>query len=72
MARNYVKEVKQWENGLVHWDLTEESKKINPMLMERYGRDPFSFKPETTGIQNYYLRKYEGPMSHGYPLTAWL
>lgn len=47
MARNYVNEAKQWENGIAKWDLTEETRKLNPVLMERYGRDPFSFKPET-------------------------
>ena len=50
MERNLGKEAKKWENGLVEWDLTEETRKINPMLTERYGRDPFSYKTETLAI----------------------
>ena len=41
------RETKAWENGLKHWDLTEESRLANPELFDNYGRDPLTgFAPE--------------------------
>jgi len=70
--RNYPAEAKKWENGITKWDLTEASMKVNPLITSRHGRDAFSYTPETTAIQNYYLRRWEGPLAHGYPYTSWL
>jgi len=72
MSVNTVKEVKAWENGLKKWDLTEESRKANAALCDNYGRDPFTYTPETYYLANEWYRKHEAPMSHGYPYTAWL
>ena len=67
-----MKDVKAWENGQKSWDLTAESRRLNPELCNNYGRDPLTFKPETTMINNERLRQLEGPMSHGFPGTFWL
>ena len=64
--------IKRWENGLVHWDLTEESRKANEELCHNYGRDPLTFRPETLFVNNQHHRYNEGAWSHGYPATAWL
>ena len=64
-------QLKRWENGLNKWDLTEETRKANDFL-EDYGRDRFSYKPETLILRNEYARKNEAMFSHGYPVTGWL
>ena len=67
MSNNHVKDVKAWENGLKHWDFAEESYKANKDLCDGFGRDPFTFQPETRYTNNVYWRGKEGPLSHGYP-----
>ena len=66
------REMKQWENGLKTWDLTEESRKANADFLRGYGRDPFTFKVENYQLENEYWRFNEAGNSHGYPATAWL
>ena len=47
MTDNRIREVKRWENKLNHFDLTEETRKANSEMLEMYGRDPYTFYPET-------------------------
>ena len=37
-----------------------------------FGRDQYTFEPETLILRNLYLHRNEGPLSHGYPYTSWL
>ena len=66
------REMKQWENGLKTWDLTEESRKANADFLRGYGRDPLTFKVENYQLENEYWRFNEAGISHGYPATSWL
>ena len=66
-----MKELKRWENGVNKWDLQDESRKANDFL-ELYGRDQYTFSPETLTLRNEHLRVNEASNSHGYPMTAWL
>jgi hypothetical protein len=45
-------DLKAWENGQKRWDLTEESRKLNPELCANYGRDALTFRPETHIVNN--------------------
>ena len=65
------KDIKRWENGLNKWDLYEESRKNNKFL-EMFGRDQYTFEPQTLMLRNLYLDRNEAPLSHGYPYTSWL
>ena len=64
--------MKRYENGLDKWDFQEESLKANPFLKTSFGRDQYTFKPETLALRNLHLSRTEASFSHGYPVTAWL
>jgi hypothetical protein len=66
-----MSEIKKWDNGIYEYDVTEASRLMNPWL-KNYGRDRFTFTPETPYNSAAFLAKNEGSISHGYPATAWL
>ena len=70
--RNHLKDLRNWENGHKKWDFGEETYKANKEMMDGFGRDPFGYDPENRMTQNMYWKQMEGPVSHGYPQTAWL
>ena len=66
-----MSQLKKWENDIYKFDVQEASRTMNPWL-KNYGRDRYTFKPESTYTSTMFLDKYEGPHSHGYPATAYL
>jgi hypothetical protein len=56
--------LKRWDNETYEFDVTKTSRAINPWL-KNYGRDRFTYKPETPYTSTLYLSKTEGPLSHG-------
>ena len=70
-AEDYQKRVKRYENGLEKWDFQEETRKANPFLSE-FGRDRYSYRPETTLMANRFWAQNEAKWSHGYPSTFYL
>jgi len=66
------REVKQWENGIVTWDLGQEFARQNKELTKNFGRDRYSYKPELYNLNANYWAYNEAKMAHGYPFTAWL
>ena len=44
---------------------------MNPWL-KNYGRDRFSYRPETPYTSALMYNTNEAPMAHGYPATAWM
>lgn len=65
-----MSELKKWENDIYKFDVTESSRVMNPWL-RNYGRDKFTFSPEMPYTSAAYYTKYEAPIAHGYPFTAW-
>ncbi len=66
-----MSEIKKWDNDVYKYDVTEASRLMNPWL-KNYGRDRFTYTPETTYTSFARLAKTEGSYAHGYPGTAWL
>ena len=66
-----MSEIKKWDNNIYEFDVTKASRELNPWLAN-YGKDRFTFSPETTYTSAAYLQRNEASFSHGYPLTAWL
>ena len=66
-----MSEIKKWDNDIYKYDVTEASRLMNPWL-KNYGRDRFTFTPETTFSSAAYIAKNEASRAHGYPQTAWL
>ena len=66
-----MSEIKKWDNNIYEFDVTKASREMNPWLAN-YGKDRFTFTPETTYTSAAYLQRNEGSFSHGYPQTAWL
>ncbi len=66
-----MSEIKKWDNDVYKYDVTEASRLMNPWL-KNYGRDRFTFTPETTYSSYAYIAKNEASRAHGYPQTAWL
>ncbi len=66
-----MSEIKKWDNNIYEFDVTEASRQMNPWL-QNYGRDRFTFNPETPFTSAAYLARNEAAFSHGYPVTAWL
>ena len=40
-------------------------------MLSMYGRDKFTYRPETYQLANEFWRHNEAKMSHGYPATSW-
>ena len=68
---DHTREVKQWENGIIKYDMTKEFAKKNKKLVEGFGKDRFSWTPERTALNSVYWAKHEARIAHGYPYTAW-
>jgi hypothetical protein len=66
-----MSEIKKWDNDVYKYDVTEASRLMNPWL-KNYGRDRFTFSPETPYTSAAYHTFHEARHSHGYPVTAWL
>jgi len=43
MSTSPQREVKQWENNIASWDLTQEFKRQNSELTSNFGRDRYSY-----------------------------
>ena len=65
-----MSELKKWDNDIYEFDVTKASREMNPWL-KNYGRDRFTYSPETTYSSAAYLARNEASQSHGYPVTAW-
>ncbi len=66
-----MSEIKKWDNDVYKYDVTEASRLMNPWL-RNYGRDRFTYNPETPFTSASYYARNEAAQSHGYPFTAWL
>ena len=66
-----MSELRKWDNDVYEFDVTKASRQMNPWL-GNYGRDRFTFTPETPYTSAAYLAAHEAGHSHGYPVTAWL
>ena len=64
-------DLKKWDNDVYNYDVTEASRLMNPWL-KNYGRDRFTYTPETSYSSAAFLARNEASQSHGYPFTAWL
>lgn len=66
-----MSDIKKWDNDIYEWDVTKASKAANPWL-KNYGKDRYTYSPEmhyTRAREDFLM---EGPMAHGYPVTAWM
>ena len=69
---NPQREVKQWENGLKEFNLSQEFANRNKDLTKNFGRDRYTYTAELHGLNAVYWARNEQKMAHGYPGTAWL
>ena len=67
-----AREVKQWENNVMTWDLSQEFKRQNKKLTSNFGKDRYSYRAENTSLNAVYWAYNEPKMAHGYPATAWM
>ena len=66
-----MSELRKWDNDIYKYDVTEASRAMNPWL-NNYGKDRFTFSPETPYTTAAFHKQTEAGYSHGYPATAWL
>ncbi len=66
------REAKQWENGILSFDLAEEFKKKNKELTSNFGKDRYSYSVENYSLNALHNYRTEAKHAHGYPYTAWL
>ena len=69
---DYGKTIKDWDTGKKEWDITKEFARLNPDLVNGFGQDRYSYRPELTHLNALYWHEVEAKQSHGYPRTAWL
>lgn len=66
------REAKQWDNGILSFDLAEEFNKKNKELTSNFGKDRYSYSVENHSLNALYNYRNEAKHAHGYPYTAWL
>ena len=66
-----MSDLRKWDNDIYKFDVTDASRQLNPWL-KNYGRDRYTFSPETPYTSAAHYQTTEAAHSHGYPFTAWL
>ena len=66
-----LNDLKQWDNGIRKWDVTEASRALNPWLAS-YGEDRYTYDDEPYDLHYRQAKHREATNAHGYPYTSYL